>query len=191
MLQFLPITPQRLSLIQKHTAEDNVLGELGQIIAKGWPNERQAVSPTIAPYFDDRDELSMQNGVIFKGERAVIPQILRKDILNRIHSSHIGMEGCLRRARESVYWPRMNAEVRDFIQKCETCRTFDSHQCKEPLKPHEVPARPWAKIGLDLFMFDGHNYLIATDYYSNFFEVDMLDATTSKDVIRKLRAQFA
>jgi predicted Fe-S protein YdhL (DUF1289 family) len=132
----------------------------------------------------------MQNGVIFKGERAVIPQALRMDIMNRIHSSHIGIEGCLRRARESVYWPRMNAEVRDFIQKCETCRTFDNHQSKEPLKPHEVPARPWAKIGLDLFSFDGRTYLIATDYYSNFFEIDQLDSTTSKDVIRKLRAQF-
>lgn len=139
MLQFLPITPQRLSLLQKHTAEDNVLTELGQTITKGWPNDKHAVSPNIAAYFDDRDELSMQNGVIFKGERAVIPQALRMDIMNRIHSSHIGIEGCLRRARESVYWPRMNAEVRDFIHKCETCRTLDSHECKEPLKPLHHP----------------------------------------------------
>ncbi|KAK3107228.1 hypothetical protein FSP39_009902 [Pinctada imbricata] len=188
MLQSLPVTPQRLGLIQKHTAEDSVLGELGKTIANGCPNEKQDVSPNIASYFDDRDELSMQNGVIFKGERAVIPQVLRRDMLNRIHSSHIGIEGCLRRARESVYWPRMNAEIRDLIQKCET---FESHRCKERLTPHEVPARPWAKAGLDLFAIDGHTYLIASDYYLNFFEVDQLDSITSKAVIRRLIAQFA
>ena len=29
--------------------------------------------------------------------------LLRLDMIKRIHSSHIGVEGCLRRARESLY----------------------------------------------------------------------------------------
>lgn len=85
----------------------------------------------------------------------------------------------------------MNAEVIDFIEKCETCRTFDSNQAREPLKPHEVPPRPWAKVGLDIFTFDHHNYLIITDYFSNFFEIEWLNQLTSREVIRKLRSQFA
>jgi hypothetical protein len=56
-------------------------------------------------YFDVRDELTVQNGLIFKGERVVIPTSLRLDMIKRIHYSHIGVEGCLRRARESLYWP--------------------------------------------------------------------------------------
>ncbi|XP_061168813.1 uncharacterized protein K02A2.6-like [Saccostrea echinata] len=111
-------------------------------------------------------------------------------MLTRIHSSHLGIEGCLRRARESVYWPQMNAEVKDFIQKCETCRTFDNNQGKEPLQHHEVPPRPWAKLGLDIFTFDQRNYLIVTDYFSNFFEIDALDRMTSHEIIKRLRAQF-
>lgn len=54
-------------------------------------------------------------------------------------------------------WPQMNAEVKDFIEKCETCRTFDSNQGREPLKPHEVLPRPWPKVGLDIFTFDHQN----------------------------------
>lgn len=85
----------------------------------------------------------------------------------------------------------MNVEVKDFIEKCETCCTFDSNQGREPLKPHEVPPRPWAKVGLDIFTFDHQNYLIITDYFSNFFEMESLNQLTSREVIRKLRSQFA
>lgn len=85
----------------------------------------------------------------------------------------------------------MNAEVKDFIQKFETCRTFDTNQGIESLKHHEVPPRPWAKVGLDIFTFDQRNYLIVTDYFSNYFEMDQLDQMTSREIIKRLRAQFA
>lgn len=153
MLQFLPIAPDRLEDIQHQTAKDMALQKLRATISNGWPENRNSISDLIVPYFDERDELTIQNGIIFKGDRAVIPQALRRDMLKRIHFSHLGVEGCLRRARESVYWPQMNAEVKDFIQKCETCRTFDTNQGKEPLKHHEVPPRPWAKLVLDIFTY--------------------------------------
>ncbi|KAK3085115.1 hypothetical protein FSP39_024657 [Pinctada imbricata] len=183
MLQFLPIASNRLGDIQHHTAQDRVLVKL-KVLQKSVPE-------SLVAYFDVRDELSVQNGIVFKGNRAVIPQNLRKDMLERIHASHIGIEGCLRRARESVYWPRMNSEVKDFIEKCETCRCYDQHQRKEPIEQHDVPLRAWAKVGLDIFTFEDKNYLIASDYYSNFFEIDLLESTKSKTVINKLRSQFA
>ncbi|XP_062576406.1 uncharacterized protein LOC134238297 [Saccostrea cucullata] len=140
MLQFLLIAPNRLKDIQDETAKDNTLQNLGAFIRNGWPDCKTLVPELIVPYFEIRDELSIQNGVIFKGDRAVIPQALRKDMLTRIHSSHLGIEGCLRRARESVYWPQMNTEVKDFIQKSESCRTFDNNHAQgiEPLQHHEV-----------------------------------------------------
>eukprot|EP00105_Crassostrea_gigas_P036725 XP_019920873.1 PREDICTED: uncharacterized protein LOC109618082 [Crassostrea gigas] len=175
MLQFLSIAPERLEDIQNPTAGDAALQELGSTICSGLPNDRKSISGLISPYYDIKDELSIQNGVIFKGDRAVIPQALRKDMLKRTHASHLPIEGCLRRARESIYWPQMNDEVIDFIEKCEICRTFDSNQGREPLKPHEVPPRPWATVGLDIFTFDHQNYLIITDYFSNFFEMESLN----------------
>ena len=53
-------------------------------------------------------------------------------------------------------------------------------QTKEPLIPHEIPERAWAKLACDLFEFDKKSYLVTVDYYSNFFEVDRLDQLTSK-----------
>ena len=41
----------------------------------------------------------MADGLIFKGNRAVIPLLLRTEMLEKIHESHLGMEKCKARAR--------------------------------------------------------------------------------------------
>jgi len=43
----------------------------------------------------------------------------------------------------------------------------------------------------DLFAWGGKDYLICTEYHSNFFEVDVLRETTSDAVIAKLKNHFA
>jgi hypothetical protein len=74
----------------------------------------------------------------------------------------------------------MNKEITEYISKCQTCKTYSQEQQKEPMIPYPVPSRLWQVIGTDLFEFQGRNYLVTTDYYSNFFEVDRLYNTTSK-----------
>ena len=85
----------------------------------------------------------------------------------------------------------MDAQVKDYIQSCETCLSTGSKQQKETMIPHEVKDHPWSKVGLDLFDFHQRTYLVTVDYYSNIFEVDYLQGTTSRDVIHKVKAHFA
>ena len=73
-----------------------------------------------------RDELTVQDGLVFKGNSVMIPKSLRADMKLKIHSSHLGIEACLRRARECIYWPGMSAEMKHHISACETCRELDS-----------------------------------------------------------------
>ncbi|CAC5408071.1 unnamed protein product [Mytilus coruscus] len=191
MIDELPISEERISELQEHTKNDLQMQELKEVIQEGWPINKWNVPSSVSIYFDIRDELTLQNGLLFKGERVIIPKSLRTDMIKKIHSSHIGIEGCLRRARERLYWPGMNAEVKDFIQRCETCRTFERKQQNETLISHEIPSRPWSKVGIDLMTFQSKNYLVTVDYYSNYWEVDYLEDTLALTVIRKLRAQFA
>ena len=137
MLSDLPISEQRISEIQQHTLNDEQMQELKEVIQNGWPNRKYDVPPSAMIYFDVRDELTVQNGLIFKGERVVIPTSLILDMIKRIHSSHIGVEGCLRRACESLYWPGINSQVKDFIRRCETC-TYEKKQQKETLKSDSI-----------------------------------------------------
>ena len=80
----------------------------------------------------------------------------------------------------------MNAKIRDFVTN-----TLKPEQCKEKLNPHELPIRPWSKVGTNLFTFNGKNYIITVDYYSNFIEMDGLNSTVSNAVIQTLKKQFA
>lgn len=98
-----------------------------------------------------RDELATQDGIIFKGPQFVIPKSLRP-------KSHIGIQGCLRRAYVVVYWPYMNRELKEFILKRETYNTFQTAQQKEPLISHELSQYPWEKIGCDIFAFNNRQY---------------------------------
>ena len=46
-------------------------------------------------------------------------------------------------------------------------------------------------MATDLFAFNGDNYIVAVDYYSNFLEVDLLRSTSSSPVIQSLKVIFA
>ena len=100
---------------------------------EGWQEDRSKLPPQLTPYYDVRDELGVYDGLVFKGERLVVPQGLRAEIKKDIHVSHAGVEGCLRRARESVYWPGMNAELKHWISTCEPSNYLKCHMAKRHL----------------------------------------------------------
>jgi hypothetical protein len=62
----------------------------------------------------------MQNGLVYKGERIVAPIAIHTLLLERIHSLHLGIQECLRRAQESLYWPNMAKYIEMFVSKCTT-----------------------------------------------------------------------
>ena len=185
LVEDLPITEARLKEFKEGTASDDNLQILISTALEGWPSTMDEAPAQVKPYFQFGDQITAQNGLLFKGERLIVPAKLRKEMMERVHSSHLDIEGCLRRAREVFYWPRMNAEFKDFIPKCDICNL-----CK-PTQPWEIPSRPWQKAGTDLFLFDQRHYLITVDYYSSFFEVDKLDISDSRTVIEKLKMQFS
>ena len=61
---------------------------------------------------------------IFRGNRVIIPKVLGPEMLTRIHTSHLGAETRLSKARDVIYWPTMNSEVKDFISNCFACNDY-------------------------------------------------------------------
>ena len=54
---------------------------------------------------------------------------MRKEMIATVHASHIGMEGCIRRARDSMFWPQMTTELREYVSKCDI---FLAHRTVDP-----------------------------------------------------------
>ena len=190
-VKLLPMTDERLTEMRASARDDYVLQQLKEVIQTGWPEEKQELPAVLAPYFSFRDELSIYDGLVFKGERLLLPRQMRPKMKERLHSSHIGVNGCLRRARECMYWPDMTAELKGYISQCDICSKYEVRQLRESLMSHEITDRPWEKVGTNLYTIDGQEYLFVVDYFSNFWEINHLHHTKASTVIKKLKLHFA
>ena len=79
-IMFSPIPPGRLEEIRPATANDGTLIQLKDIIIKGWPDQKVNLPSCLSPYCNYRDELTIQDGIIIRSDRVVIPTALRVEM---------------------------------------------------------------------------------------------------------------
>ena len=120
-IQALKISPEQLEELQRCTGQDESLQALKTTILSGWPAQRDQAPANMREYSNYRDELSVHNGALFKGSRVIIPRVLRPEVMSKIYSSHLDNEACLRKARDSMFWPNMTGDVCDQVSQCSIC----------------------------------------------------------------------
>ena len=91
-VDFLAILEPQLAEIQQETAAEPVLRSLTQVIVKGWPEKKDDLLIELRPYFDVRDELTAQDGDLFKGLQCLILPSLRPKIHECLHGAHSGIK---------------------------------------------------------------------------------------------------
>ena len=96
-------SPTRLSQVREETARDVEMASLRDVISEGWPDERAKCPPHLLKYWTYRDELGIEDGIIMKSAKIMIPPSLRPAIREQIHYGHQGIEKCHLRAKASVF----------------------------------------------------------------------------------------
>ena len=159
----------KLEQLKQATKDDHELQMLSTQILEGWPDDRNSVPSLLKTYYDFRDELAVYDGIVFKGERVIIPKVMQTEILNLVHYSHQGIVKSKQLARDIVYWKSMNAQIEDLISRCAICQTHRNNQQKEPMMSTEVPTLPWQIVSADLFQFNDDHYIavVQGDPFSN------------------------
>ena len=94
VLSNVPFSDAKLEEIRKASAENANMRLLQATLLKGWPDKISEAHSSIKPLWTYQDELSEANGWILKGEKIVIPQSLRKKMVNQIYFSHLGVIKC-------------------------------------------------------------------------------------------------
>ena len=115
-------------------------------IRKGWPERKADVQSELKVYFDIRDELVIDEELVFKVLRCLVPAAARQETLERIHPGHIGQEGCVRRARKHVHWPGMTSEIKDcqLMRDVSKVHSSTAERNISPGRPtKEAVARSW------------------------------------------------
>lgn len=143
-------------------AEDVTCKKVKEHCLAGWP-EKHSVSKELMPY--ERAELTVPDDILLKGDRLIISVTLQKEILTKIQDGHQGMTKCHARAQHSVWWPGISSHICQMAEHCHTCNHHKIVHC-EPLLPTSLLARPWQRVGMDLFDGRKKTYLLIVDYFS-------------------------
>ena len=174
---------------------DQSMQILIRTIQSGWPNERRRCPKQIQDFWNIRDELAIvddeSSPLVIKGHRIVIPPEQREEILQQLHIGHFGIEKTKQRARDAVYWPRLNTYIESLIARCSICQEHQWAPQKEPMVNRLIPTRPFQMVAVDLFECDGKHYLSLQDYYSRYIEVERLYSTRATFIIMKMKGIMA
>jgi transposase InsO family protein len=189
IIESLPATEKRLQEIREHLENDEVLQTVMGYCKRGWPDLACLQSP-VQPYWQERDTYAVEQGLLLKGNRLIIPADMRVDVLDRIHDGHLGITKCRLRAKQAVWWPGLSKQLETLVTNCYVC-SRERTQRAEPMVKSTFPARPWQKVGSDLFQYRGQQYLLVVDYYSRYIEIAKLSYTTSPDIVVHLKSMFA
>ena len=187
----IPAQAACLDRVRNECTNDEALNQLKHYIIHGWPLHRNQCAEGTQPYWTYREELSIENGLIFKSHRLVVPESERPKFLATLHTAHMGEEKMLLLARQHVFWPGITEDVKNTVRNCNICQATRPSQQKETLLSHEVPSAPWEKIAIDIFELNNTHYLLCADYFSKFPIVRYIKSLHSKEVIDKLKTIFS
>ena len=186
-----PASDAYIDKIRTETKEDQCLQIALDYTLEGWPQHKEDVKLGARDLFAVRGELSAVDGILLWGNRIVIPHSMRKEVMEKIHEGHMGINKCRERARQSVRWPRITQDIKDRIQGCRFCLEKQPSQKKEPLLSLGLPDRPFHRYAVDICEIKNSHFLVGVDYYSRYIDIVHLQRLTSKTVIAKMKNWFA
>ena len=139
------------------------------------------------------NELTVLGKLVLRGPRLVIPKVLRTRILDLAHEGHQGVVKTKQRVRSKVWWPGIDREVEQRCKVCHGCQIVSGQPCPEPMKRTVLPEGPWQDVAADLLgpLPGGEYLLVVVDYYSRYFEIEILKSVLSRDIVDSLDRIFA
>ncbi|KRY50466.1 Retrovirus-related Pol polyprotein from transposon [Trichinella britovi] len=168
-------------------------------------------SRTLQSLLLQKDQLMVKDGILLRRRMAnaehkadhqlVVPQTLRQDILQCLHSGpeggHLGKKKTLWKIRQRFYWPDLSEDVADWCRKCPECnqRKSGNKHHRGQLEPQIAPY-PMSRIGVDIIgpfqrTERGNKYILTVqDYFSKWPEAYPIPDMTASTVARTLVNEF-
>ena len=88
-IQQIETLPLTVTQLRNSTGYDRVLCEVLHYMKTTWPTESS--SNNLRPYWNRRNELSVEDNYLLWGNGVVVPLKLRNKVLKELHCSHCGV----------------------------------------------------------------------------------------------------
>ncbi|UYV60111.1 K02A2.6-like [Cordylochernes scorpioides] len=191
LMDALDSSPVTSDDIRKSLPGDPVLRQALNYTLQGW-SEETPKEIELMPYWSRRCELGACEGLLFWGNRVIIPTNLRAKMLDELHNSHQGIVGLKSVARTLFWWPGLDKDIE------ETVRRYNCCQSHARMPPRATPVnwpptnQPWDRVHIDhLGPFEQNLYLIVVDACTKWIEAIPVPNTSTRETIEQLRCLFA
>ena len=185
-LQYSSIEERERDEVLQETVKDKEIQSLKHYISTGWPAKRSQIPVFLHSYWNFRDELMIENGILMKNSKVLIPETPKQKYLRQIHLGYQGIKAYRSRAREFVFWININEDLKELVEKCDLYQSQQNSTSSIQKYVSEVPAHPWHTIDSDLFYFRSIDFLVVVDYFSKYLIMRKIHNSTSSAVIKEL-----
>ena len=159
------LVPVTCKEVCQATRNDPTLSRVYKYSVNGWPSTEKV---NLEPFFNRKLELSVHQGCILWGVRVVLPEKLRKHVLQEIHDGHMGIVKMKALRRSFVWWPGIDAKLAALAKHCEGCSLHKPSPSAAPVHPWEWTQRPWQPGHVDFAgPFENSMFLLMVDVIQN------------------------
>jgi len=147
---------------------------------------------SVASYMKLREELSVQDGCVLRGNQVIIPKQGQQQVMEVLHESHSGNNRMKGLAQSCVWWPGIDKMIEEKVASCDTCQKYRHSPPPAPLHPWEFLRGPWEHLHTDIAgPLMGKMFLLVIDAFSKWLEVKPLTTANSINTIEHLRSIFS
>ena len=176
-------------VLGKVTQQDPLLSKVRRFTKSGWPQE---VKGCLKPYWNRRNELSVEGDCVLWGIRVIVPKKLQNEVLMELHRNHQGIARMKAIARSYVWWPGLDKCLKNVAKNCRMCKSVKSTPTVALLHPWAWPSRPWQRVHVDFAgPLKGSMFFVLVDAHSKWPEVVEMKTTSAMKTIEVMRALFA
>lgn len=178
--------------ICKEVKSDRVLKEVFlKVFTLNWSDNIKNISDELKPYYHRKNELAIEQGCLMWGHRLTMPTKFKKELLQELHSTHLGVIKMKSLARSYVWWPKIDNDIEKITKECEKCLAYSDSPPRSVLHSWPWPEGPAQRVHLD-FMgpVNGNMFVGIIDaYYKRVFVKYMKSITFS--TIKVLKEYFS
>ncbi|KAI0980621.1 hypothetical protein GJ496_009627 [Pomphorhynchus laevis] len=138
------------------------------------------------PYYDKRDELSFEYGILMRAGRIFTPSKLRRDVLKAIHAGYAGIVGSKSLSRTYVWWLGINGDLEQYVHTCQACQQNRRCEPEHPIMNWSIPNSRCRRAYTNFAgQVDGEMYLVMVCAMTKWPEVLKVSSTNTQSVIKQ------
>ena len=163
-----------------------------RIVMGDW--EKHKREKDLETYLHLKQLLSIEEGLIFREQRLVLPASLQKKVVKLGHNlGHLSKTKTKQLLRDEYGFPLMNSVIDAAINQCYECQVATEEKREEPIKVTNILSHPWDTVSIDHGgpYPDSHYNLVLIDKRTRYPVVEAVPSTNFKVNGERLKHIFA